>query len=824
MKKYSLLTLLVLLLSSLSLYSQTAVLQGIVFDDNHNPLASAEINYNDGGTVTNINGYYRLNIPANRDVHITISYIGLKSMDFTIHLEEGKTKELNPVLKDNFQQIGTVTITSDSRKTRNRIKGITTIQPELVRKIPGANAGVENLLKTLPGVNSNNELSTQYSVRGGNYDENLVYVNGIQVYRPLLIRSGQQEGLSFVNSDLVRNIKFSAGGFQAKYGDKLSSVLDIQYKRPVDFEGSLDLSFLGGSVSVGGISKDKKFTGILGVRYRDNSMLVKSKETKIDFKPQFADAQAFLTYEFSDKFELDFLGNISINKYNYEPLVKETTFGTIDDPTKLFIYYDGKERDQYETYFSALKASYKPSEHYTARLTASLYNTQEQEHYDILGQYRLGKPNTSIGSDDLGKVDFTRGVGAQHDHARNDLDGLFVTLQHTGNIKYGDHKIDYGIKYSHEDIRDRIREYQIIDSAGYSLRPPIAQIPNNQPYHPYEGEIIPYTHTRAQNHTKIDRFENFLQWSYKTNIGQTKAWLNAGIRSQTWTISGENIKSSTQTVISPRAQFAVKPQWKADMIFRISGGIYDQPPFYRELRDSTGTVRPKVKAQKSVHLVLGNDYSFTLNNRAFKLVSEAYYKNLTDVNPYTIENVRTRYRANNNATAYAYGFDFRLNGEIVKGTESWLSIGYLKTEENINHRGYISRPTDQRLKFSVLFQDYVPQIPRLRLYINGVYNTGLPGGSPEYADPYNYQKRLPNYQRVDIGFSYVFVDAENPVSESSWLHKFKQLDLGFEIFNMFDRKNSITNTFVRDVQSNSIYSVPNYLTTRVFNVRLRMKF
>lgn len=811
----------VLFLLTTFAFGQKAVVQGIVFDEFENPLSRVEINHKEGGSITDETGFYRLEIPAGENVKITFSYIGLKKMEATFNLQQGKTEEFNPILIADYEQITTVIITGEGR---SRIEGITTISPDVVRKIPGANAGVENLIKTLPGASSNNELSTQYSVRGGNYDENLVYVNGIEVYRPLLIRSGQQEGLSFVNSDLVRNIHFSAGGFQAKYGDKLSSVLDIQYKRPVNFEGSLDMSFLGANASVGGASKDKKFTGIVGVRYRDNSLLVKSQETKTDFHPVFADAQTYLTYTFNDKFELDFLGNISLNRYKYKPLVKETTFGTIDNPTTLFIFYEGIEKDNYQTYSSALKASYKVSDHYKTQLIASVYNSQEEEHYDLLGEYRLGKPNTAIGSDDLGQVDFTRGVGGQLDHARNDLDALVYNLQHLGSFEYGKSLFEYGIRYTREDIKDRIREYQVIDSAGYSVRPPLFGVPNDQPYNPYEGDIVSYTQTRGENHTKIDRFENFLQWSYRTDLGKHKIWFNAGVRSHTWTVNDAASGSETQSVFSPRAQVSFKPDWDADMVFRVSGGSYYQPPFYRELRDSTGVVRPGVKAQQSVHLVLANDYSFKMSNRPFRLVSEAYYKDITNVNPYTLDNVQLRYRANNDAVAYAYGFDFRLNGELVKGTESWLSFGYMRTEENIAGRGYISRPTDQRLKFAIMFQDYVPSIPRLRLYINGVYNTGLPGGSPDYADPYDFQNRLPDYQRFDIGFSYIFVDAENPVSEKNWAHKFKELELGVEVFNMFDRQNSITNTFIRDIQTNSIYTVPNYLTARVFNVRIGMKF
>lgn len=805
----------------LAILAQEAKVQGIVFDEQQTPLANAEIFYSNNHTATNENGFYQLTIPANEEITISVNYIGLSSSEFTIKLQKNEVKEINPVLKESSEQIGTVVIEGGKR---NPTEGITTIEPEIARSIPGANAGVENLLKTLPGVSSNNELSTQYSVRGGNYDENLVYVNGIEVYRPQLIRSGQQEGLSFVNSDLVRNVDFTAGGFQAKYGDKLSSVLDIEYKRPVEFEGSLDLSFLGGSASVGGASKDGKFTGIMGLRYRDNSLLVESKDTKTDFKPTFADIQTYLTYEFNDKFELGFLGNFSMNKYNYEPKVKETTFGTIDDPTTLFIYYDGKEKDEYQTYLGALKASYKVSDTYKAELIASVFNSQEQEYYDIQGNYRLGKPNADIGGENLGEVEFTRGVGAQLDHARNDLDGLYVNLQHKGKIDLDHHEIDYGVKYAYEDIEDRVNEYQVIDSAGYSVRPPLSESVNNQPYEPYEGKIEPYTSIRAHNHTKFHRFENFVQWSHNTYVGDHKLWLNAGARSHTWRIEGPNIESKTQTTFSPRAQIALKPDWETDMVFRLSGGSYNQPPFYRELRDSTGTVRPDVKEQKSIHLVLGNDFSFEMADRPFKLVSEGYYKGLTNVNPYTVENVQIRYRAHNDAKAYAYGFDFRLNGELVKGTESWVSLGYMRTEENINHQGYISRPTDQRLKFAVLFQDYVPTIPRLRVYINGVYNTGLPGGSPDYANPYSFQNRLPDYQRFDIGFSYVFVDEENPVDDTNWAAVFKKLELGVEVFNMFDRQNSITNTFVRDIESNSIYSVPNYLTSRVFNVKLSMRF
>jgi len=809
------------LLFSTSILAQTAQVKGIILDESNTPIPFVNVSYLDGGTLTNENGFYNLSIPSNKNITLTVSYVGFKKIVFTVNLKEDEEKEINPVLRTDIEQISTIIITGNRK---SKIEGLTTISPKTIRKIPGANAGVENLLKTLPGVSSNNELSTQYSVRGGNYDENLVYVNEIEIYRPFLIRSGQQEGLSFVNTDMVRSVDFSAGGFQAKYGDKLSSVLSIDYRRPVDFGASLEASLLGASASVEGVSKNKKFSAILGLRYRDNSLFVNAKETESTFKPRFADAQTYLSYQVNDKFELGFLGNVSINKYDYEPIARQTNFGTIQEPKALIIFYEGQEKDQYGTYFAALKGSYEISDNYTAKLIGSVYNTQEQEYYDILAEYRLGDVNTDIGSSDLGEVEFSEGVGGQLTHARNDLDALIFNVEHKGVIKIEDHQIDYGIKYTHEDIKDRIQEYEMIDSAGFSIQPPFEDFQNNQPYEAFNAPLAPFNSVRAFNSTQINRIQAYAQWSYKTNLGESDAWFNAGLRSHTWAVTNDGETSSAQSVISPRAQFALQPNWEDDMLFRLSGGFYYQPPFYRELRGETGAVNPDVKAQKSIHIVLGNDYSFKLGDRPFKLVSEAYYKTITDVNPYTLENVRIRYEAKNNAEAYAYGFDFRLNGEFVPGTESWLSFGYLKTEENINDKGYISRPTDQRLKFAVLFQDYVPKIPSLKMYLNLVYNTGLPGGSPNYADPYDYQTRLPDYRRADVGFSYVVVDPSVNNTNTNFLNVFEELNVGIEIFNLFDNQNSITNTFVRDVYSKRMYAIKNYLSPRVFNVKLSMRF
>ena len=821
MKTSTFLLLSLLFITTGTLLAQNATIKGVVLDENNTPVAGVNVSAVNNGTETNFDGFFLLEVPANQEIILVFSHLSFKNIQVTIpELSPNSDFEINPVMKIDVEQIGEVII---SRKKRKRIEGITTISPETIRRIPGANAGVESLIKSLPGVNSNNELSTQYAVRGGNYDENLVYVNEIEVYRPFLIRSGQQEGFSFVNTDLTSKVDFSAGGFQAKYGDKLSSVLDITYRKPVAFEASADLSLLGANVSVGGTSKDGRFTGIVGMRYRDNSLFVNAKETETNFKPVFVDAQTYFTYKFSNKFELGFLGNISVNDYSYEPLTRQTNFGTIADPVALLVFYEGQEKDRYDTYFGALKGTYVFSDNYTAKLIGSIYHTQEQEYFDILAEYRLGEVNTDIGSEDLGEVEFSEGIGSQLTHARNDLDALIINLEHKGNLTIGENSIEYGIKYTHEDIRDRIQEFEIIDSAGFSIRPPIGDYGNNQPYDPFDAPLEPFTSIRATNDVQIDRISGFAQWSRRTTLGENDLWLNAGVRVHNWTVSGEGITSNTQTVFSPRAQVSLKPDWEVDMLFRLSGGWYHQPPFYRELRDSTGTVQPNVKAQQSVHIVLGNDFSFDLWERPFTLNSEIYYKTLTDVNPYTLENVRIRYQAKNNAIAYAYGLDVRMAGEFVPGTESWVSVGYLKTEENIDDRGYIFRPTDQRLKFAVLFQDYIKIIPDLKLYLSLTYNTGLPGGSPSYADPYDYQTRLPDYKRADVGFSYVIVDAHK-LRESGWLKPFKQLSIGFEIFNMFDVQNSITNTFVRDVYSKVQYAIPNYLTPRVFNVRVSMKF
>jgi len=801
-------------------FSQTATISGVILDKANLPIENVTITYSTQGTKTSKDGDFTIQIPANQEITLTFSHISFKQVVQTFNLKENETYEFNPVLNYSEEQLGTVIITGGKRE---RIEGITTIAPKMLRKIPGGNAGVENILKTLAGVSGNNELSSQYNVRGGNFDENLVYVNEIEVYRPFLVRSGQQEGLSFINSDLVSNVAFSAGGFQAKYGDKLSSVLDITYKKPRKFGASLDASLLGGSVSVEGASKNNKLSGILGVRYRDNSLFVKAKETETNYDPKFTDLQTFLTYKISNKLDINFLGNVAINKYNYEPKTRQTNFGTLQDPVALLVHYNGQEKDQYNSYFGAVKANYKPNEDLTLKLIGSAYHTVEEEYFDILAEYRLGEVNSNIGDENFGEVEFSEGIGSQLNHARNDLDALIYSFEHKGNYKNDKNKYSWGVKYNYENIRDQIIEWEVIDSAGFSVRPP-GSIPNNQPYSPYSGPLEPFQNVRAKNDVTINRVTAFAQYNRDTMLGDHEIFFNAGVRAHNWTVSGDDITSTSQIVFSPRAQFSIKPDWKRDVILRAATGIYHQPPFYRELRSADGSVNPNVKAQQSIHYIIGGDYNFKIWNRPFKFTSDIYYKSLTNVNPYTVDNVRIRYAANNNAKAYATGLDLRLNGEFVPGTESWFSFGYLKTEENIDNRGYISRPTDQRLKFGALFQDYMPNLPNVKVYINLVYNTGVPGGSPSYSDAYQYQQRLPAYKRADAGFSYVIVDGNKQFDKGHLFHHLEEFHIGFEIYNMFDVQNSITNTWVRDVYTKQQYAVPNYLSPRIFNVKMGLKF
>jgi len=809
---------LLFLIPSFILAQKTTILKGTVKSSLNEPIEKVSIKFGNTGDVTDKDGNYSIRIPFKEEITIVFSHVSYRTFTKIITAASRNTIRYSPTLILKTEELKEIVV----KDIRKKAEGLTSIDANKAKNIIGPNAGVENILMTLPGVNNNNELSTQYNVRGGNFDENLVYVNGIEIYRPFLIRSGQQEGLSFINSNMVQNINFSAGGFQAKYGDKLSSVLDITYRKPTVTATTIDASLLGASVTFEGLFLNNKLSTITGLRYRDNSLFVNSKQIETNFRPRFTDVQTFLSYDFSEKLSLNFLGNFSLNNYDYQPISRRTRFGTLANPLELIVFYSGQEKDKYLTLFGALSADYKITDDFTLSTTASRYNTQEEEHFDIAAAYNLGEVDTNIGSQNFGEVDFSQGIGSQLNHARNDLDALISNIQVKGTLKKGEIQWHFGAKYQKEDIKDRIREWEIIDSLGFSVRPPFHSS-NNQPYAPFEGEITPYQNIRKDNNVAINRVYGFVQFNQRSFWNDHEVFYNVGIRAQNWAVTGNEIQSKGQIIISPRAQFAIKPNWEKEMLFRFSGGLYAQPPSYRELRNFNGDVNLDVKAQKSIHYVAGMDYSFKMWERPFKLTTEVYYKDLSDVNAYSIDNVKIRYRADNLTTAFATGIDLRLNGEFVPGSDSWVSLGYLKTEENIDNRGSIARPSDQRIKFGILFQDYVPNLPDLKAYLNLVYNTGVPGGSPAYSDVYRFQERLRDYKRADLGVSYIFVDANKQFS-TGWLSKFKELSAGLELFNMFDIQNSITNTWVRDVYSKTQFGIPNYMAGRVLNFKVGMTF
>ena len=810
--------LLILFLPFLMFAQKTTILKGTVKNKDKKAIENVSVEFGSTGTVTDKDGNYSLRIPFKKEIVLKFSHISYRTYTHKTKAKSRNAIRFSPILILKTEKLAEVVV----KDRRKEAEGIISIDVAKAKAIIGANAGIENILMTLPGVNNNNELSTQYNVRGGNFDENLVYVNGIEVYRPFLVRSGQQEGLSFINPNMVQNINFSAGGFQAKYGDKLSSVLDITYRKPKEIATTLEASLLGGSITFESPFLDKKLSIIASLRYRDNSLFVNSKQIETNFRPRFTDLQSFATYQFTNKLGLSYLSNFSSNNYNYQPTSRRTRFGTIAEPLELNVYYDGKEENNYLTLFNALSLDYKLNNAWSFKGTMSSYNTQEEEYYDISASYNLGEVDANIGSDNFGEVNFSQGIGSQLNHARNDLDALINNVQIRGTYKKKRRQLDFGLKYQNEDIRERIREWEIIDSLGFSIRPPNS-LGNTQPYEPFTGPIKPFQNIREDNTVNINRFSGFAQYNERLFIGDHEVWYNLGVRAQSWSVTSGSNSSHNQIIISPRAQFSIKPNWKKDMLFRFSGGWYSQPPSYRELKDYYGKINVNVKAQKSIHAVAGMDYSFNMWDRPFKLTTEMYFKDLNDVNAYSIDNVRIRYRADNVTTAYSYGFDARLNGEFVPGSESWVSVGYLKTEENIDNRGSISRPSDQRIKFAILFQDYVPNLPNLKAYLNLVYNTGVPGGAPAYADVYKFQERLRDYKRADLGVSYVFADVNKQYTKG-WLSKFKELTAGLELFNMFDIQNSITNTWVRDVYSKNQFGIPNYMTGRVLNFKVSMKF
>jgi hypothetical protein len=827
--KAGLLSSLFILLSVLAYSQETAVVFGKVTDEKGKPLelVNVAISGLPGGAMTDKKGMYELEVPANKEVYISLSFVGYEKGVEQITLKPDERLELNKTLLPSSTELPQVEVEDEQIRSTNLIR----IDPKVAFNIPTSSDKIPTLLKTLPGVSSNNELSSQYSVRGGNYDENLVYVNDIEIYRPYLVRSGQQEGLSFINSDLVSSLLFSAGGFDAKYGDKMASVLDLQYKKPYEFGGSASVSLLGASFHTEGVAIDKKFTYLVGVRYKTNQYLLKGLETKGDYKPSFLDIQGLFTYDISKKVEISFLGNIANNKYQFVPQTRETDFGTVSDARRLTVYFEGQEVDRYKTYLAATTLTYTPNSKTRLKLIASGYNSIESETYDILGQYWIGRLETNFGSENFGDVIETQGVGSYMNHARNNMNIDVINIAHKGTRENGNQLLQWGVKYQNERIEDETNEWIMIDSAGYSLpRPPdsVGFInPNVQPNNPFNlYELIKTTANLNTN-----RLTGFIQNTWGTNRDLSKITFTAGIRSNYWDYN-------QQLVISPRASVSYKPDWKKDFLFRLSSGMYYQPPYYRELKNIDGILNTEQKAQTSFHIVAGSDYNFKAWGRPFKYIAELYYKYLDNLVPYFVDNVRIRYYAFEQSHGYATGIDMKVNGEFVPGIESWISLSFMKTMENLygdyyldpygnpdysrGDPGYIPRPTDQRVNVGVFFQDYLPRNPTYKMSLTLLYGSSLPFGPPN-SPKYQQTLRMPAYWRVDIGFSKEIIGEHTRFSSKNPLRIFNTLWLTAEILNLLQRNNTVSYTWVTDINGRQ-YAVPNYLTPRQLNVKLIMTF
>ncbi|MDR1951074.1 MAG: TonB-dependent receptor plug domain-containing protein, partial [Bacteroidales bacterium] len=562
------------------------------------------------------------------------------------------------------------------------------INPISVRNLPSVNNSVEALIKTMPGVSSNNELTSQYSVRGGNYDENLVYVNDVEIFRPFLIRSGEQEGLSFINPDLVSTVQFSAGGFDAKYGDKMASVLDIRYKRPNEFAGSVSLDLLGASAHLEGASKNQKWKGLIGVRQKSNQYLLNSLPTEGDYRPSFTDVQTYIFYTPNPRLELDVLGNISLNKYQLIPTSRRTKFGTPNNPLGLYIYFEGQEIDRFNSLFGAFSTTYRPHVNLQHRFTVSGFQSVEREFFDILGAYHLSETEGNENSDEFGDSRELLGVGAYLNHARNELNAIIYNLNYQGRFFTSKMYWLWGAKFQSEDILDYLNEWKMVDSMNYTLpNPPLDNIGGFNPSRPPLLQNV----YKSEQHLISNRYQFFLQNNMELS---SELALVAGIRMSFWDFNKEFL-------VSPRASLTYVPTSLSDWTFRFATGVYYQPPFYRELRDLDGNLNPNIKSQRSIHFVCGADYYLKLWERPFKLTSEAYYKALNNLIPYEIDNVRVRYLAKNIGKGYATGVDFRLAGEVVKGIESWASLSIMSTKESINGASHVPRPTDQRVNFNL---------------------------------------------------------------------------------------------------------------------------
>ena len=766
---------------------------GAIKDEKGSPieLASVRIQGQPSTTLSNLNGSYSIYCTSHDTITVVYSMIGYETRKRSIYNPQDSVR-IDVMLPSFDASLGEAVVTGQQIQTGTMQK----ITPKDLKLSPSTTGnGVEEIIATQAGVSTHNELSSQYNVRGGSFDENCVYLNGVEVYRPMLVRSGQQEGLSIINPNMVESIGFSSGGFEARYGDRMSSVLDITYKRPEAFEASLSASMLGGGVYVGWGNKHVSL--MTSLRYKTTRYLLGSLDTNGEYNPNFLDYQAYFSWRPNRRWSLDIIGNISDNHYNFEPEDRETKFGTMQEAKSFKVYFDGKEEDAFHTFFGSTTLTRHFSPNTFLALQFSTFSTKEQETYDIQGEYWL---NEATSQEQLG-------VGTYMEHARNKLRAQVFNSGLRFRTKFTGHVLQAGFNWQRERIKENAREWEMRDSMGYSL-----------PHTPDRLTLI-YSQ-RSQNSIHTNRFEAYAQdtWRFKTNLGLFN--LTYGLRLSYWDWNKE-------TLISPRASIGLMPSFSDKLTFRFATGVYYQAPFYKELRDttiaggiSTVQLNRDIKSQRSIHFVLGGDYTFRLMNRPFKFTTEVYYKALSNLIPYSVDNVRIVYYGHNMSKGYATGIDFKLFGEFVPGTDSWITFSIMSTKEKL-HGQWLPRPTDQRYNLSLYFTDYFPGTDRWKLALKAAFADGLPFGPP-HTDRTQHKFRAPAYKRVDVGLSYRLID-----NEDKHLHRFgrhiKNAWLGLDAFNLLGIKNVNSYYWVTDI-TNTQYAVPNYLTGRQINVRLSIDF
>lgn len=789
--KTALLLLFIAVTSTIS--AQTFLLTGRVLDDEENPVELATVSCIKQGkaTMTNLRGEFSLELSSADSVVVRFSMIGYKAKERVLRRPRGR-QNLQITLYEGGTTLDDVTITEKKRQTT----GSQELDISDTKMGPSASGNaVEDLIQQQAGVSTHSELSSQYNVRGGSFDENSVYINNVEVYRPFLVRSGQQEGLSIINGDMVDNISFSTGGYEAKYGDKMSSALNIKYRRPTRTEGTLSASLLGGSAYFG--IGTKKFSWANGVRYKTTKALLKTFDTNGEYDPQFIDYQTFMSYTPNKRWQIDFIGNISQSKYNFYPTDRETTFGTQQDIKAFTVYFDGREKDIFRTYFGTLAIKRNFGNNTAISLIGSAFHTKEQETYDIEGQYWLTQTGTQE----------NLGVGTYMEYARNYLTADVASAQLLLEHRTRKHNIESGLTLKWENIKEQSREYEMRDSSGYVV--------------PHTGSDLYMIYSLAAKNTlKANRTEFYIQDTWRFNNAQETTFytLCYGIRFSHWSFNKESI-------VSPRASLAIIPAFNNNVTFRIAAGLYYQAPFFKELRDTTtvegvtyATLNNKIKSQQSIHFVGAFDYRFKLLDRPFKFTAEAYYKALSDIVPYSVNNLKITYNGINECSGHTMGIDFKLYGEFVPGTDSWITLSLMKT--NMNYRGQdIPLPTDQRYAVNLFFTDYFPGTDRWKMALKLSYADGLPFGPP-HSDNNRQNFRAPAYQRVDIGMSYRAYKRENQDAKKPGL---RNIWIGVDCLNLIDHSNVNSYYWITDV-NNQQYAVPNYLTGRQLNAKVSIEF